>query len=108
MIPPHNVSKACTNGSVRSLLKIQFLNIKYIKERRISDQFFALLLTFDKLKLFSFGANPLIYLNAILTSLFIIVRRKATYLWIVSFLLSVNPCSTVKKKRLELNGNDRG
>ena len=108
MITPHNVSKARTNGSVRSLLKIQFLNIKYIKERRISDQFFALLLTFNKLKLFGFGANPLIYLNAILTSLFSIVRRKATYLRIVSFLPSVNPCSTVKKKRLELNGNDRG
>ena len=43
MITLHNVSKFQTNRSIRSLLKIQFVNIKYIKLKRYFDQCLSLL-----------------------------------------------------------------
>ena len=37
MLTLHNVSQSHTNGSIRSLLKIHFVNIKLIKIRKLLD-----------------------------------------------------------------------
>ena len=53
MFTLHNMSTSHTNGSVRSLLKMHFVDIKHIKIRWYLDQYFI----FIKIKLSGFNVK---------------------------------------------------